>query len=148
MTASNNNALENGKDNKPELSNIVVSKDNTVKPGTSTPAPKPQQQNPKAAAQPHKPIEEKKLPSMAERIKKFEELETILKRRNSLEEHLQNVKTFYISPTGNSHLKLTDSNGKTFGIAHPIVIGEIVAMTKLKLQKELDEIETQFDFNF
>lgn len=34
-------------------------------------------------------------------------------------------------------------NGKAFGIAHPIVIGEMVALAKSKLQDELTKIEKQ-----
>lgn len=133
----------------PELSNLTVSKDQGVKPAddqketSSKPAGN---QKTNEQKQKVKPEEKKMLPPMEARLKKFQELEALLERRESIKEHLQNVAAFYISPTGNCHLKFTDSAGKTFGIAHPIVIGEMVHMAKEKLQQELDQIEKAFDF--
>lgn len=97
-----------------------------------------------AAKEPTK--EPAKRPAIEERIKKFERLQNLLERRDTIKEALDNVSSFYISPAGTCNLKFQDSNGKGFGIAHPSVIGEMVHLAKVKLEKELQEIEDSFDF--
>lgn len=78
-----------------------------------------------------------------ERINRFYELEKLMERRDTLVEHLEKLGGFNVSPTGSAHLKITDDKGNSFGIAHPIVIGEMVHLAKLKLNTELETVEAQ-----
>jgi hypothetical protein len=99
---------------KPELSNFVVSK------------------------------EEKPNTTIQERINRFHELELLKEKRDEVEEALGQLDKFQISPTGSANMKLSDGKGNTFGIAHPIVIGEMVALAKSKLKSELEKIDASF----
>lgn len=110
----------NGATASPELSKFKV--------------PAPQEQQPGATAT-VKPIQE--------RINRFYELEKLMERRDSLVEHLEKLGGFTIAPTGGAHMKITDDKGNSFGIAHPIVIGEMVHLAKEKLQAELNSVEAQ-----
>ena len=93
-------------------------------------------------------VEEKKpVPTIEQKLKKFDELDKLLTRRGKLQEAIDNIGDFHISQTGSCNLKFTDSNNLTFGISHPIIIGEIVHSVKEKLRAELDEVERLFDFN-
>lgn len=112
---------------KPELSNLVV-KGKTETADNQQP--------------------EKKLRSIEERLLKIDELNDLVDKRESIVEALKNVTSFYISPAGNAHLKFQDSKGITFGIAHPSVIGEMVAMAAAKLNAELTAIDKKIDFQF
>ena len=76
----------------------------------------------------------------------FQELGKLMEKREKVLDALDDLKDFQISPTGGANLKLTDSRNQTFAIAHPIVIGEMVAVAKQRLQQELALIETQFIF--
>ena len=74
-----------------------------------------------------KPDTAKKLPSIEARLKKLADITELAERRDTVTEALQNLHGFYISPEGGScNLRLTDSKNKTFAIAHPFVIGEMV----------------------
>ena len=89
------------------------------------------------------------MPTIEARLKKLDELNELVEKRDNVLSALDNVKKFYVSPTGQGcNLKLTDSTGNSFGIAHPAVIGEIVAMATDKLQQELNKIETALSFDF
>lgn len=89
------------------------------------------------------------MPTIEARLKKLDELNELVEKRDNVLSALDNVKKFYVSPTGQGcNLKLTDSTGNSFGIAHPAVIGEIVVMATAKLQQELDKIELSLNFNF
>jgi len=115
---------------KPELSNVVVDK------GTG--------ELKKEDAAPQKPV----LPTIEERLKKLEELQELSDKRETIVDHLESLNKFYISPSGQGcNLKLQDSKGNTFGISHPIIIGEMIHMAKSKLQDELTKIEEAFVFN-
>lgn len=81
---------------------------------------------------------------IAERIKRFEELEKLLEKREQISEAIDNLNDFYIAPTGGAQIQLRDSKSNTFAIAHPSVIGEIVAMLKNKLGSELNELDSKF----
>lgn len=89
----------------------------------------------------------KKLLPIEARLKKLDEINNLADRRQVVAEAIENLTGFYISPDGNgSNLRLTDSKGKTFAIAHPSVIGEMVSMAKQKLSAELTRIENLIDF--
>ena len=91
----------------------------------------------------------KALPTIEERIKKLDQLKLLAERRDLVKDALKNVGGFYIAPTNaNCNVKMTDSNGKSFNIAHPFVIEEILTVVTFKLEEELDKIETLIDFNF
>lgn len=79
-----------------------------------------------------------------ERINRFLELNRLLERREKITEALDDLNEFQISPTGGANLKLTDGRGKTFAIAHPVVIGEMVHFAKQKLQEELNQVDAMF----
>ena len=88
------------------------------------------------------------LPPIEARIKKLDELQNLAERRETVRQAIQNLEGFYISPEGGScNLKLSDSKGKTFAIAHPSVIGEMVSLAKTKLSTELTKIENSIVFN-
>lgn len=89
----------------------------------------------------------KVVPSIEDRLKKLEEINELAERREVVTDAIQNLSGFYISPEGSGcNLRLQDSKGKTFAIAHPSVIGEMVAMAKEKLSAELARIENLMDF--
>ena len=90
----------------------------------------------------------KKLYSIQEKLEKLDELNELVEKRDTIIDALKNVSSFYISPAGNAHLKFQDSKGNTFGIAHPSVIGEMVAMASKKLTDELAAIDAKIDFQF
>ncbi|HEX8356887.1 MAG TPA: hypothetical protein VF610_05740 [Segetibacter sp.] len=88
------------------------------------------------------------LPPIEARLNKLKQLQELVEKREVIVDHLENLNRFYISPNGQGcNLKLNDSKGNSFGIANPIVIGEIVHMSKAKLQDELTKIENAFVFN-
>lgn len=87
------------------------------------------------------------LPPIEARLKRLEELQELVEKRETVVEALENLNRFYVTPSGGCNLKLTDSKGMSFGIAHPIVIGEMVNMAKAKLQDELTKIENAFVFS-
>lgn len=81
------------------------------------------------------------------KLTKLARLSELAERRETVLSAVQNLKEFYISPDGNGvNLRLQDSKGKTFAIAHPYVIAEIVSMCKSKLVAEVEKIESQIDF--
>jgi hypothetical protein len=82
--------------------------------------------------------------TIQERITRFHELELLKEKRDEVEEALGQLDKFQISPTGSANMKLSDGKGNTFGIAHPIVIGEMVALAKSKLKSELEKIDASF----
>ena len=83
-----------------------------------------------------------------QRLKKLAKLQQLAERREILIDAIENLQGFYISPDGNGcNLRLQDSKAKTFAIAHPIIIGEMVSMAKSKLSAELEKIESQIDFS-
>lgn len=89
------------------------------------------------------------LPPIEARLKKLSRINELAERRELLLEGIENLGAFYIAPDGSScNLRLQDSKGKTFAITHPSVIGEIVSLSKSKLQAELDKVEGQIDFQF
>ena len=95
-----------------------------------------------------KPEVKKALATIEDKILKLEELNQLAEKRDLVKEALKNVCGFYISPSGNCNVKMTDSNGKSFSIAHPFVIEEILTVVTYKLEQELDKIETLIDFHF
>lgn len=87
------------------------------------------------------------LPPIAARLKKLEEITELAERREVITEAIQNLAGFYIAPDGTGcNLRLQDSKGKSFSVAHPSVIGEMVSMAKDKLNAELVRIESLIDF--
>ena len=87
------------------------------------------------------------LPTIEARLKKLQEINDLAERREVVTDAIQNLSGFYISPEGTGcNMRLQDSKGKTFAIAHPSVIGEMVAMAKEKLSAELNRIENLMDF--
>jgi len=89
----------------------------------------------------------KAFPTIEARLKKLEEINDLAERREVVTDAISNLAGFYISPEGTGcNLRLQDSKGKTFAIAHPSVIGEMVAMAKEKLSAELNRIENLIDF--
>lgn len=87
------------------------------------------------------------LPPIEARLKKLEEITELAERREVVTEAIQNLAGFYIAPNGTGcNMRLQDSKGKTFAIAHPSVIGEMVSMAKQKLSAELSRIENLIDF--
>jgi hypothetical protein len=98
--------------------------------------PKPELSCYQVNAKPHSTIEE--------RINRFLQLSKLLERREKVTEALEDLNDFQISPTGGANLKLTDSKGRTFAIAHPVVIGEMVAVANQKLHDELNIIDAAF----
>lgn len=123
---ANSGATTNGKPNGKE----IVSNPNPELSKVTIPAPVPGVQ-----------VEAAKPKSIQERINRFYELEKLMERRDTLVEHLEKLGGFNVSPTGSAHLKITDDKGSSFGIAHPIVIGEMVHLAKLKLNAELETVE-------
>jgi hypothetical protein len=94
------------------------------------------------------PETKKPLPAIEARLKKLQEINDLAERREVVTEAIQNLSGFYISPEGTGcNMRLQDSKGKTFAIAHPNVIGEMVAMAKEKLSTELSRIENLMDFS-
>ena len=88
------------------------------------------------------------IPSIEARLKKLDELQELAERRETVAEAIQNLDDFYIAPDGRGcNLKLQDSKGKTYAIAHPSVIGEMVSLAKTKLSAELTKIENSIVFN-
>lgn len=130
--AQNNNASTNGAENKPPTGETAKA--------TAAKLEKPELSNLSVGAA------KSKLPPIEERLKKLEQLQELADRREVLLQHIDNLSRFYVSDSGGCNLKLTDSKGNSFGIAHPIIIGEIVAMSTHKLRTELDEIESKLDF--
>lgn len=126
------------KDEKPE-----------IKPDEK-PEEKPELSKLAVAAKPQPPAEtvKKVLPTIAERLKKLEEFNELVERRETLTDAIDKLKAFYISETGTCNVKLQDSKGNTFGISHPIVIGEMVHMATEKLIAELQEVEDKINFTF
>ena len=133
----------------------------TTKTGAATLAPKTNQANgndSKVSAvklpsiQPEKredakPEIKKALPTIEARLKKLQQINDLVERREVVTDAIDNLSGFYISPEGTGcNLRLTDSKGKTFAIAHPSVIGEMVSMAKEKLSAELNRIENLIDF--
>lgn len=84
------------------------------------------------------------LAPIEKRIEKFNNLLKLIERREQVQEALQDLKDFQITQTGSHNVRLTDGKGKTFAIAHPIVIGEMVSVAKSRLQDELSTIEAKF----
>lgn len=94
-----------------------------------------------------KPESKKPLPTIEARLKKLQQINDLAERREVVTDAIDNLSGFYISPEGTGcNLRLQDSKGKTFAIAHPSVIGEMVAMAKEKLSAELARIENLIDF--
>lgn len=89
----------------------------------------------------------KSLPTIEARLQKLEDLQKLVERRETLKDAIDNLGGFYIAPSGNCNLRLQDSTGKTFAIAHPSVIGEMVDMAKARLNSELSKIESQITFD-
>lgn len=88
------------------------------------------------------------LPTIEVRLKKLDELQELAARRETVADAIQNLDEFYIAPDGRGcNLKLQDSKGKTYAIAHPSVIGEMVSLAKTKLSAELTKIENSIIFN-
>ncbi len=82
--------------------------------------------------------------TIQERINRFFELEKLKERRDEVEESLDQLGKFQLSPTGSANMKLSDGKGNSFGIAHPIVIGEMIALAQSKLKLELARIDALF----
>lgn len=87
------------------------------------------------------------LPTIEARLKKIADLQEQVERRETVVEAIANLNSFHIAPTGGANLKFTDSKSKTFGIAHPVVIGEMVNLAKTKLEIELANIEANINFS-
>jgi hypothetical protein len=88
------------------------------------------------------------LPTIEARLKKLDELQELAERRETVATAIENLDEFYIAPDGRGcNLKLQDSKGKTYAIAHPSVIGEMVSLAKHKLSAELANIENSIVFN-
>ena len=130
MSTTNTAATEKGRVAKDEKKVNGVNGSAVVKPELS---------NMKVSAtgqtEPVKPIQD--------RINRFYELERLMERRDALVEHLDKLGGFTVAPTGGAHMKITDDRGNSFGIAHPMVIGEMVHLAKEKLQAELTSVEAQ-----
>ena len=95
----------------------------------------------------HQPEVKKSSPTIQQKLQKLEEINELVERREVVTDAIQNLAGFYISPEGTGcNLRLQDSKGKTFAIAHPAVIGEMVSMAKAKLADELNRIENLIDF--
>jgi len=90
----------------------------------------------------------KSLPTLEEKLNVLGELNSLVQKRDLVREALKDVSKFYISPSGNCQVKMTDSNGKSFTISHPAVIEEILSHVTFKLEEELDKVETQFEWLF
>lgn len=103
---------------KPELSNVSVSANATLE----------------------KAEEQKQPVSLGQ---KFSQLQKLMEKREQIGDFLEDVTNFNISPTGGAHVQFRDNKGNTFAIAHPIVIGEMVSMSKNKLQEELNKIDSE-----
>lgn len=127
---------------KPELSNLTVS---VPKTGTTNEVDK--QTGEVTNKTQEAPVSKK--PTIEEILDRMEELEELREKREKVVAHLENLNRFYIDPSGSGcNVKLTDSRGNTIGISHPSVIGEIVHMSKVKMQDELTRIESAFTLNF
>lgn len=136
---------------------------NTLKSAAPTLAAKPTQKNgelpkvtipkdalaiPGIVPEKRESTQTKPLPTIEARLKKLNEINELAERREVVKDAIQNLAGFYISPDGtNCNLRLQDSKGKTFAIAHPSVIGEIVSLATAKLTTELERIETLIDFS-
>lgn len=133
--------------------NTIISSDKTKSPKTAeTNATKPATAptiRPEKRQDVRPDLPKKSKPTIEEKIHKLEELNTLSQRRDLVKEALKNIGGFYIAPTNaNCNVKLTDSNGKSFNIAHPFVIEEMLTVVTFKLEEELDKIETLLDFQF
>jgi hypothetical protein len=111
---------------------------------TNSPAPKIETQEKKPELSNYQVSAPVPTSTIQERINRFHELELLKEKRDEVEEALGQLDKFQISPTGSANMKLSDGKGNTFGIAHPIVIGEMVALAKSKLKSELEKIDTSF----
>ena len=87
-------------------------------------------------------------PTLEEKLTILEELNNLVEKRDLVRDALKDVGNFYISPSGNCHVKMTDSNGKSFSISHPAVIEEVLTHVTFKLEEELDKVETQIEILF
>jgi hypothetical protein len=83
-------------------------------------------------------------PTIEERLEKFEQLQNLKKRRDQVQEAIDDLGDFQVSPTGGAELRLTDSYKRTFSIAHPLVISDMVGHAKAKLVAELANIDALF----
>lgn len=122
---------------KPTQTTATETKVSTAKPPMIVPEKKEQQ-----------PEVKKPVPTIEARLQKIEDLQKLVDRRETLMDAIENLGGFYIAPAGNCNLKLQDSTGKSFAIAHPLVIGEMVDMAKTRLNAELLKIENQINFDF
>lgn len=87
----------------------------------------------------------KALPTFEEKLDMLEELNNLVDKRELVRTALKNIADFYISPSGNCSVKMTDSNNHSFSISHPFVIEEILKQVTFKLEEELDKVETMFE---
>lgn len=130
MSTTNTAATEKGR---------VAKDEKKVNGVTGSAASKPELSEMKVSANGHtEPVK-----SIQDRINRFYELERLMERRDTLVEHLEKLGGFTVAPTGGAHMKITDDRGNSFGIAHPMVIGEMVHLAKEKLQAELTSVESQ-----
>lgn len=123
---------------KPAQTNGTETKTPTAKEAFTAPAILPEK----------KEDAENNLPPIEARIKRLDELQELAERRQTVAEAIHNLDEFYIAPDGRGcNLKLQDSKGRTYAIAHPSVIGEMVSLAKGKLSAELARIENSIVFN-
>lgn len=136
MSTSKDNAASSVNGQAKETQKAVATEKTTLKENLKLQEEKPELSSYHVAAKPAKSIEE--------RLNRFQELEMLKDRREELTEALKQLDKFQISPTGGANLKLSDGKSNTFAIAHPSVIGEMIALAKSKLTTELQSIDEQF----
>lgn len=130
---------------KPNQKNVELPKNSVPKDALAIPGIVPEKRE---STQSTQSTHTKPLPPIEARLKKLNEINELADRREVVKEAIQNLAGFYISPDGtNCNLRLQDSKGKTFAIAHPSVIGEMVSLATAKLTTELERIETLIDFS-
>lgn len=86
-------------------------------------------------------------PPIEKRLAHLQKLIEISERREEIQNAIQKVEGFYITPSGNCKIGLTDSKNSSFNITHTGLVTELVVIVKDRLQKELDKLDKDFNFS-
>ena len=116
-TAKAETPKENGKDEKKDLP-IIVTK-------------------------PAAPAPEKKILSIAELLKRNEELNKLAKKRSALLEIYDNVTAFAVTESAPGVIVFEDMNRNEFAVKNFLVIGKLVEVAKATLETEMQKLDTE-----
>lgn len=129
------NPTPTGAPAKPELTTVTV-------------AEKPEVQKPETSAPGEGLKPAVKLASIEERLRKLEELQEAVSRREALVDALDDVKKFdYKASTATPRLSFNDGRN-SFSISNQPVIAECVQLAIAKLEAEIATVENQIAFSY